>query len=300
MRFTREDFDTMVQEVLYTKPGRKDALCRIVELTIGPLVRTWCQREDVLRNRGLEGDLLHDILLHVMQRVVHGFLRNDRTTGDYNDDPEGFEHWLMRVANNYKRDFVNKLRREEFRTVGEESLERMSVPEEDPTKRQEYLQQVQEAFDVVLSADVRVYKVLTWLAQILFVVEGGLAHHEANAKVVTTFENMTLNQMYGHICAAARRVEWMVITPEQHARIMAALQKPWENGLTYGEATYQMFFQKTDGEPNGKKSVSDWMNRMTERIKKKVKRGADEPRNNSAPTPRGAQRRDEDGSSCIG
>ena len=284
MQFTREEFDRMVQEVLYTVPSRFDALCDMATVTIGPLVKAWCHKEDVLQNRGLEGDLMNTILLRLMTTVVHGFLRNDRTEGDYNDNPEGFAHWMVKVAHNCKRDYVNKLRREEYRTDPDGLTENLAVRQESPEERQERMQLLRESFDVVLAADIAVYKVLTWLAQVIFIVDQDMAHHKANALIVAYFEKKTLSEMYNLILVASKRVEWMYISPQQHARITAALQKPTKDGATYGEMPYGEFFQKYRGERAGKKSVSDWIHRINDIIERELTAAEDDSAAQSAPT----------------
>lgn len=287
MQFTREEFEQMVQEILYTTPGRYDTLCRIATATLQPLVEAWCKKEDVLCGRGLEGDLLNSILLHLMKTVVHGFLRNDRTEGDYNDDPEGFAHWMTKVANNHKKDFVKRLRRAEYKTDYGTLSEDVAAPASDAEAQRERLQALRRAFDVVLSADVKVYKVLTWLAQVLFIVDKGLEHHKANELIVAVFEKMTLNEMYHLLLTASHRVPWMTITPAQHSRITAALQQPWDEELTYGEMAYGTFFMKYRGELAGKKSVSDWIHRMNGMIRRKT---AAEDAAESAPSSTGEKK----------
>lgn len=304
MEFTREEFETMVQEILYTTPSKYDALCRIATVTIGPLVPGWCRQEDILRNRGLEGDLMQSILLHLIKTVVHGFLLNDRTTGAYNDNPEGFAHWLTKVAKNHKRDYVNKLRRAEGHIDRYATTENMVAPMYSSAAKREQERVLRRAFNVVMDSDVRVYKVLTWLAAVLFMVEKEMKHHKANALVVTVFENKTLREMYDFILAASKQVPWMTITPQQHARIMKALEKPYNgkgaDGRTFGEMTYHECFMDDRGEKSGKKSVSDWMYRMNERVVERVDMRDTTDTESDPQNATGKKRRDEDGSSNVG
>lgn len=267
MHFTADEFHTMVQEVLYTAPSRFDMLCEMAQRTLQPMVAAWCRKDSTLRGRGFEADVMQGILLHLMKKVVHGFLLNDRTEGAYNDDPEGFEHWMVLVAHNYQRDFANRVRRVEFRTEEDEAaLDTVGVSDDDWTERQERQALLRAAFDAVLASDMRVYKVLTWWAQILFICDEGLRHHEANQSIVEAFENKTLYEMYDYVLTAGRRYTWMTPSPEQHRRVMAALQKPWDEEHTYGETPYHTFFMKYRGEYSGNKSVSDWINRVNDYV----------------------------------
>lgn len=300
MGLSQAEFDRMVQEVLYTTPGRYDTLCEVAQRQLEPMVIGWCRKDPVLRGRGLEGDVLNDILLHLMKTVVHGFLLREGVEGAYNNDPEGFEKWMTLVAHNRQRDFAERIRRADFRTVPEDALEDVGVCDENFEERNARTRLLCKAFHVVMSADAGVYKVLTWLAQVLFITERDLAHHKANALVVTVFENKTLFEMYGMILAASRRVSWMKITPQQHQRVMAALQQPWDDDLTYGEVKYGTFFMKYRGRVAGKKSVSDWIHRMNGMIRRRI----DDPdvASEESDLPEGEDKkgRDEDGSSDLG
>lgn len=274
MRFTRDDFDQMVQEVLFTKPSRYDALCRIAQQVLPPFVKSWCNAESYVRGRGYEDDLMQGILLHLMKTVVHGFLLNKRATDGYNDNPEGFEHWITKVAHNYARDFFNEIRGVAFQSESEEALEGMSVSDEDWVERQERHNALRYAFNVVLASNSGVYKVLTWLAQVLFIADKGMEHHKANALIVLVFENKTLGEMYDFILAHSQRVEWMTVSPQQHRRILAALRKPYDDDRTYGEVAFKEFFMMYKGEISGKKSVSDWIYRFKKLIQRKAEEDA--------------------------
>ena len=117
MRFTREEFDAMVNELLYENPISFNMLCRIAEKTLRPSVVNWCRNEDCLRGRGYEDDIMQEIHLRLMKTVVTYFLLRDGIEGPYNNDPEGFEDWIFCVAANLKRDFANKIRNRDFTTA---------------------------------------------------------------------------------------------------------------------------------------------------------------------------------------
>lgn len=263
MHFTADEFHTMVQELLYTSPSRFDMLCEMAQRTLTPMVAGWCRRDTTLCGRGLEEDVMQGILLHLMKKTVHGFLLNDRAEGAYNDDPEGFEHWMVLVAHNYQRDFANRLRREEFRTEeGEDALDGVAVSDDDWASREEQQDLLRTAFDVVLSSDMSVYKVLTWWAQVLFIADEGLRHHEANRAIVEEFQDKTLYEMYDYVLTVGRRYPWMTPSVEQHRRVVDALKKPRDEENTYGETPYRAFFMRKNGEISGSGSVSDWINRV--------------------------------------
>ena len=296
MHFTVDEFHTMVQELLYTKPSRFNTLCEIATRTLEPLIRSWCRRDSVLCGRGFEKDILQIALLRLMKKTVPNFLLNDRVEGSYNDDPEGFAHWMVTVGHNVHRDFANKVRRDEFITDDdEEKLERTPVCDEDWVTVQELREMLHRAFCKVIDSDLSVYKVLTWWAHVLFLAEKSLEHHTANRMIVTMFENKTLNEMYAYILAVSKNVPWMAITEAQHRHILAALQKPFEDGKTVGETPYYLFFMKK----GGNKTVSDWVNRINGWLRDHQE-DDEQPDEKSASDKDGKKGRDEDESSDLG
>ncbi len=93
-------------------------------------------------------------------------MRND----ELNYDPDGFKRWLFKVAVNAKNDFVKKARRIQFIESGEldekiadNNNQVNIISDESPEK-------LNKAFETVINADVRAYKVLTWLAQMIIIV----------------------------------------------------------------------------------------------------------------------------------
>ena len=299
MHFTVEEFHTMVQELLYTEPSRFDTLCEIATRTLMPMIRSWCRRDKVVRGRGFEEDIMQNVLVKLVQNVVINFLQNDRAEGPYNDNPEGFERWIIVVGHNVQRDFANEIRRDEFITEDDEDvLDTLPVCDEDWVTVQEQRETLSRAFRMVIDSDLSVYKVLTWWAHILFIAEKSMEHHVANRTIVMMLENKTLQQMYDYVLAVSKKVPWMTITPEQHRHVMAALQKPFDEEHTYGETPYHRFYMKKGGNA----SVSDWVNRINGWVRNRLddEKPDEESDEKPAPENKGKKGRDEDESSDIG
>lgn len=270
MRFTKDEFDVMVNELLYKEPISFDMLCRIAEKTLRPSVVNWCKTEDCLRGRGYEDDIMQEIHLRLMKTTVYYFLLRDDIEGPYNDNPEGFEDWIFFVAKNIKRDFANRIRNRDFTTedIDDPAIgEIPSVDYEDDTE--ENVDRLKHAFSIVLSSDVGIYKVLTWLAQFIFILKYDVSKIKSNELIITAFENKTLYDMYDMILTASNKIPWIVITREQNEKILEALRKRRNGKVSYGETKYKDFFMKHNGEVSGKKSISDWMNRINNMIKRR-------------------------------
>lgn len=269
MRFTKAEFDVMVHDLLYADPICFDTLCEIAEKTLRPSVIRWCVQEDCLRGRGYEDDIMQDIYIRLIQTTVSHFLLRDGLEGPYNNDPEGFEDWMFRVANNLKRDFANKVRSRDFRTRCIDDVIGEGNQDEEFEDAQGRTEKLRQAFAIVLSADVSVYKVLTWLAQCVFMLVDDITKIESNQSIIEAFENKTLYEMYDMILTASAEIPWLYISKQEHERILDALRKTRDGDVSYGETKYRDFFMKCNGVVSGKKSISDWVHRVNGMIKKK-------------------------------
>lgn len=280
MRFTREEFEIMADQMLHQKPICYDMLSHIAEKTLRTTVKNWCESDPCLRGRSYDGDIMQEIHVRLITKTIPGFLRRNGVTGDYNNDPEGFEDWMFRVAENLKRDFANDVRKLDFKTADLEEPMLENLPDmknsydELDAEREEALK---KAFSIVLSANVNVYKVLTWLAQCLFMLDSDVTKIKSNELIIAAFENKTLEDMYEVLLQASHRIPWLVITQTQDEKIRTALRKKRSGTVTYGETQYSAFFMKYRGKVSGKKSISDWMNRMNDLIRREMEDGEASP-----------------------
>ena len=270
MRFTNEEFAVMVDQLLYQETVCFDMLCQIAEKTLTPAVKRWCADEPCLKGRNYENDIMQDIHIRLMKTVITGFLLRENVDGPYNNDPEGFEDWLFTVAVNLKRDFANAVRGRDFKTDDLDDYQYLTAPDNGVEAELERIEKLKQALNIVLGANVGVYKVLTWLAQFVFVLDMGITKIQSNECILAAFEDKTLYQMYDMLLLASRQIPWMEITDRQHTQIVTALGKKWDAEHTYGETQYKAFFMKHNGEISGKKSISDWVNRLNTMIQRKT------------------------------
>lgn len=271
MRFTAEEFDTMVQELLFSETICFDTLCKIAEKTLRHSVIRWCKEEDRLRNRGYEDDIMQETQLRLIKTTVSHFLLHESVKGPYNNNPEGFEDWMFTVAKNIKEDFAEGVKKRDNKT---QNIDDTVVGTEDDIDRigynEETIERLNQAFSIALSVDSNVYKVLTWVAQCIFILDADVTKIESNELIITAFENKTLFEMYAMVLQASKKIPWLEISASQNDKIMNALVKTQKNGVTYGDTKYKDFFMKKDGEACGKKSISDWVNRMNGIIRRTV------------------------------
>lgn len=271
MRFTVEEFNVMVNELLQKDPVSFDMLCQIAEKTLRPHVENWCKTDDCLRGRQYQDDIMQEIYIRLIKTTVSGFLLRNGVNGEYNNDPEGFNAWMIRVALNLKRDFAGRVRGRDFKakSVDDVVIEGIPYPEHE-NDLQEHIQELKRAFSLVISSQVGIYKVLTWLAQFLFMLNQNVTKIKSNELIIEQFQNRSLYDMYDMLLTASKKIPWLEITQEQNRKILIALRKKRDDGVLYGETKYKEFFMKYNGAASGKKSISDWMNRMNDMIRRNV------------------------------
>jgi len=221
------------------------------------------------------------VYLRLIKTTIGNFLLREGAGGPLNRDYVGFGNWVFRVGQNIKNDFSNKVRGIDFKTESIDGTdETLPAPEETDTI-EENRERLQEAFSIILSSDVNVYKVLTWIAQFVFVINEDITKIKSNDEIVAMFEEKTLFQMYDMLLSFADQITWINITDSQNAKIMKSLNETWDEDVVYGDVKYKEFFMKYMGEKSGKKSISDWMNRMNNIIKRKVEKKAKSQNKNS-------------------
>lgn len=272
VRFTVEEFNIMVNELLQNEPVSFDMLCQIAEKTLRPYVENWCKTDECLRGKQYQDDIMQEIFIRLIKTTVPGFLLHKGTDGEYNNDPGGFNAWMITIALNLKRDFAAKVRGRDFKTksVDDTVIETIPFPEQE-NDLQEHIRELKGAFSLVISSGVGIYKVLTWFAQFLFMLEKRVTKIKSNQLIIENFQNRTLYDMYNMLLAASKKIPWIEITQEQNEKLLAELRKKRDDGVLYGEMRYKDFFMKHNGVASGKKSISDWMNRMNDMIRRKAK-----------------------------
>ena len=253
-RFTDEEFNAMVTELTVSDPPSFHTLISIAAKTLKPAMAKWCREDRRLAGRQYEDDILQETLIRLMKTCVTHFLYR---TNELNNDPEGFKNWMFEVALNIKRDFSQKVARHDNCERGFEDGEEENIAEKND-ENNAVSERLEKAFAVILDSDVKIYKILTWLAQCVFIVEYGITKKQSNDALVDTFAEKTLYDMRDEVYKFAEGIPWMNFSEAHKRKIETALSEEYDNGKTYGETKYKEFFMKKEG----KATISDWVNRM--------------------------------------
>lgn len=259
----------MIEELLNQDTPSFDMLCTIAEKTLRPAVIYWCKSEDCLKGRKYEDDLMQEIHLRLIKTTVDYFLLKEGMHGEINNNPEGFKRWIFKVATNIKRDFCNRIRRDDFNTSElDDSIENEWT--EDNLSEEEIIKSLNNAFQIVLESNNSAYKTLTWLAQMIFILEFDITKKKSNVLIVETFQNKTLFEMFYMIKSASKKIPWIEIPVEQDDIILHLLNKPFDDNKVYGDVEYHTFFMKK----GGINSISDWVNRINNKVRRSLEDGS--------------------------
>ena len=265
--FSKEEFDIMLEQLLDENQASFDMLCAIAERTLRPSVRHWCANDSRLRSKHFEDDVMQAIHLRLIQTTKSTFLLRNGVDGPVNNDPEGFRKWIFMVAHNITRSFAKSVGRIDGNETPLEDDENTDIPDKSDDAleiRERNTELLSAAFSIVLDSDSGVYKVLTWIAQCVFMVKLDITKIHSNDLIVKTFENKSLGEMYRMVTEFSRNIPWMVIDEKHQEKIEDQLAKPWDEDRRYYDVKYGEFFMKK----GGKATISDWVNRMNNLVRR--------------------------------
>lgn len=258
--FSGEEFNVIFNEVLDSNGACFDTLLTVCEKMLKGAVRRWCYSDSALRGRQYEEDIMQEIQIRLIKNCVTGFFNRN---GEPNYDPDGFKNWVFTVAINVKNDFAKKVRRIQFKETeeseGDEPYYDDSLLGSDKT-----FERLNNAFKIVIESDSKVYKVLTWVAQMIIIADSNVTKIESNEILIKRFEVMTLDAMLALIVAQSQTIPWLKLEDSQIERIKKRLDEKGSDGQRIGDKAYGDFFMKK----GAKASISDWVNRMNDYVMK--------------------------------
>lgn len=259
---TQEQFNTMKYEILECKPSRYDMLCTIVIEYLGPQIKNWCFNSSYLRGREEEGDILNDVVIRLMQRVVTGFFGNEFMYADDGNDVKRFAGFIRKTALRIFLDHQNKVSGGDKRSFLslEDEIDDISDGTTgiitDKERREVYLLEI--AKNQVMDLNVNPYKIIAWLAVYVFMLVYNFTKKEANRYIDEEISKFTLYEAYDFILETAEKVKWLEFSPEQKGRILDSLREPCDGDKTYADMRLEEVYMKK----GGLASLCDWWNRI--------------------------------------
>ncbi len=262
--FSDEEFGTIFYEIVDSEVICYDTLLFVSQRMLWGSVCKWCYNDPALRGRQFEDDIMQEIQIRLIKKCVTGFfLRNN----ERNYDPEGFKNWIFTLAINVRNDFAKKERRIQFNEMKELEGE-IEQYHQDESISDEAVGRLNNAFRIVIESDSKVYKVLTWLAQLIIIQNLNVSKIVSNNIIVEQFDLMTLDAMLDLIVEQAKMIPWLHMENKQLLFVKARLDERCDDGRRMGEKVYSDFYMKK----GAKASISDWVNRMNNYIVKEEKK----------------------------
>jgi|GEM_PF-3087561 len=272
----RTEFSVMVKKLTEGDARGYDYLCCISDAFLKPFVSKLCSRISVLRDYDLRDDIYQDVLLALYQSCVSQFLYRN---GVLNDDPDEFLSWIYTVAKNVTLSAARKYRAKnqaETSMVSPDGSERDYPDGRDEFASSESAEILRESFLIAASARSALHIVFVWMLRAL-ILSGSIGiRQSANNKgrvtdagindyIAVEFSDDLLEAIYATIFMCSRKVGWMAFTESMNDNFLSRLSET-DDGVRIGDRQLSDFYMKKGGSA----SVSDWINRMNARIRKKL------------------------------
>ena len=269
---SRQDFETIRDEVL-GMPARFDHLTRVTESLLRPYVSR--HTSHVKSDPNFANDIMQDIQLKMLLTIVTHFFMRDGDDGN-EKNALGLTRWMYTVARNTTITALTKAsQRVPVSLVQENDDEEEYVlpVSDDKADRQpgvllEQREAVAECFNFAIDSSSKSHIVLAFLMISLISLgdenqNGGCNRIEAERLFAKAFADKSLDDILDTFRAGVTRKPWLEITNAQLERFKEKLDAPI-NGHRTGEYPLKDFAMKKGLEA----SLSDWLNRMDERIQK--------------------------------
>lgn len=268
--FSAQDYNIMLEELLYREEVSFDMLCYIAEKSLRATVNYWCKTESALAGGGFEDELMGEIHLRLIKTVFDFFLLGDGAESGVADDHEQFGLWLLRVATNTKDRFISfKLK---HRGRADCDREKISTPPDDEfCENEDRIAKLRRALTVAFSTDATPIRVLCWLSEYLFVLDEKNTGNRTRMQIIEAFEERELSSLATELEGASVRLPWLSLDEKQVQAIRSALAVEM-NGRALGG--YKFGEVLIGG--GSRKQISDWFYEMDEIIGRFVSDGASE------------------------
>ncbi len=254
--FSAEEYDIMIDELLYRPQVSFDMLCYIAEKTLRPTVNFWCKSCAALSGGGYEDELMSEIHLRLVKTAVDYFLLGDGAEGGVADDYEQFGLWLLRVATNTKERFVSQKFRSQVPAADER--ERLSLPHDDEfIEGEDRIAKLSRALSVVIRSDKTSVRVIVWLCENLFVLDRENTRQRSRMQIIEAFEDKTLYEIRDLVASASLKLPWLSITADDGKILDDALSR-----VVDGRALGEMKLGEVIISTCSRRQISEWFYEM--------------------------------------
>lgn len=267
----KQTYIQIVEDICGNDYPKYDNLVIFVHNLLHKRVKRWCYNDLFLRGGMHEDDVMQEIQIRIIKKCEAYFFKP--VDGKTEKNCDDFKAWCYRVAKNYFITYCvkRKNRKEvelELSIKCDDDLASsnfdldVEASEETDANRQE----LKRCFEIVLDLKSKPHIVLTWLSVSLYMLYSNSSKIEATHMIVEKFSGLTLDEMLRVIIILSARCGWIELSERQCRKQMEKLEVVDKNtGKKIGEMRYEEFYMSKGPEM----SISDWINRVNEQIKKK-------------------------------
>lgn len=263
MSITEYELNEIKDEALRSSsPDDQNTLAVVAYRIVTPVVSRQVSRYN-LRGRGCEDDIIQETVCKIVKNIYIGFLLKPPAE----KQPQDLQNWMAHIARTTAMDYCNAYVRKSRHTVVLDDTTIGAIKDDCDERRREHeenTEKLKKCVEIIFACNSEIYISITWICVNVLMYERGCKKFEAIDRMAEEFAGLTLGEMYKIICRASERIEWLKISPEINEKILQKLRKMRTENVTYSETVYRDFFMKS----GGKKSISDWMNRMNTVIKR--------------------------------
>lgn len=252
MQISDVDFRNMLSELFESETPRFDSMCKIARDQLTPLVTKWCASTPLLRDKGLEDEIIQKTSVRLMKySLTKFFFAGGADTP--NSNPHEFCKWMFAIVKNVAKDEIKSAKAKSYTDITE-LADFIPAEEEDYFAREDASCALERVVEAVVGLRVGVHKMLVWLLLVASSANSGAKNSVIISAIVKRYHGSSLNSIYSAVKTQFVLHPYLYLSGSCKATIERALGKSYGGG-TVGESCLDCYF----GQSEGKYCISDWI-----------------------------------------
>ncbi len=261
-------YEDLVADICAREYPQYDNMVLFVHDFLNGTVKKWCSSSSFLSGASHDEDVMQEIQIKIIKTCEASFF--EPVDGKTKKTCEEFKAWCYVLA---KRCFITYYNKQKKYRDGEKGI--ISGAEKDDgsdpppyeghEKRENDREHIRESFLAVLDLKSKPHIILTWLSVSLFIVGCDMSRIESTHLLAEKFSEITLFEMFNIVVNLSAGLNWLELDDEHfdmQREKLEVIHK--ETGMKKGDMKYSDFYMSKGPE----KSISDWVNKVNNQIKK--------------------------------
>ena len=252
MQISDVDFRNMLAELFDSDTPRFDSMCKIARDQLTPLVNKWCASNSILRDKGLEDEIIQKTSVRLMKYSITKFFYAQGADTP-NTDPDEYCKWMFAIVKNVAKDEIKSAKAKSYADISE-LADFIPAEEEDYFAREDASHALERVVEAVVGLRVGVHKMLVWLLLVSASANSGAKNSVIISAIVKRYHGSSLNTLYSAVKTQFVLHPYLYLSATCKATIESALNRSCEGG-TVGDSNLDCYF----GQAEGKYCISDWV-----------------------------------------